>query len=405
VALLFLTASAIANEAVWRAFFERAAELQLQPAVAAAVAAAAQPTAPDAASLAAALGPGRTLHPDVGVFPPWAYPGYRVQHSLMAGADASSTAAAAAAVQKVTAAAAGTRGSPTPAASDSAALTFPAAAQARESGLLHAEIQRLLRQPSPVSSSATPVPKSSSPGQQGALWSAYTQPSTLRDALAAAGLPQPAAVLNSTVLMAQHTARAVQVDPARCAASLSAAHAGGQPPLFSVYVHTPVGQLLPASSLLSGCELRVRLNTTHGYAQHVLAEAEALLLWAALSDPLNTKFVFVSDSSIPLYPPQVRPGTRVAMCAWQVHACCGTSTHKLTHADCSSSGASSCSSGAPGWTRASHQAVTRSCPHGEWWEGTSCVNHLCHTLTHQPPAQVAAPNGHAAVWPSALAQV
>jgi hypothetical protein len=40
-------------------------------------------------------------------------------------------------------------------------------------------------------------------------------------------------------------------------------------------------------------------------AQHVLAEAEVLLLRAALGDAANTKFVMVSDSSIPLYPPQV----------------------------------------------------------------------------------------------------
>jgi hypothetical protein len=40
-------------------------------------------------------------------------------------------------------------------------------------------------------------------------------------------------------------------------------------------------------------------------AQHVLAEAEVLLLRAALGDVANTKFVMVSDSSILLYPPQV----------------------------------------------------------------------------------------------------
>lgn len=83
-------------------------------------------------------------------------------------------------------------------------------------------------------------------------------------------------------------------------------HSAAPPQLFSVYVHTPAGLLLPPNSIFSGCELSMRLNTTRGYAQHVLAEAEALLLYAALADPLNTKFVLVSDSSIPLYPPQVR---------------------------------------------------------------------------------------------------
>jgi hypothetical protein len=75
--------------------------------------------------------------------------------------------------------------------------------------------------------------------------------------------------------------------------------------LFSAYVHTPAGVLLPSDSVLSGCELPVRLNNTNGYAQHVLAQAAALLLAAALTDPLNTKFVLLSDTSIPLYTPQV----------------------------------------------------------------------------------------------------
>jgi hypothetical protein len=99
---------------------------------------------------------------------------------------------------------------------------------------------------------------------------------------------------------------------------VKAAHNGGptsqhQHQLLSVYVHTPGGVLLPSSSVLSGCELSVRLNTTGGYAQHVLAEAAALLLAAALSDPLNTKFVLLSDTSIPLYNPQVSV-TAVTVC-------------------------------------------------------------------------------------------
>jgi hypothetical protein len=92
--------------------------------------------------------------------------------------------------------------------------------------------------------------------------------------------------------------------------------------LFSVYVHTTAGALLPHDSVLSGCELPVRLNTTRGYAQHVLTEAAALLLRAALSDPLNAKFVLVSDTSLPIYPPQVTPQrilnlqTCMHVCSW-----------------------------------------------------------------------------------------
>ncbi|KAF6256320.1 core-2/I-branching enzyme-domain-containing protein [Scenedesmus sp. NREL 46B-D3] len=78
-----------------------------------------------------------------------------------------------------------------------------------------------------------------------------------------------------------------------------------QQQLFSVYVHTPDGLLLPPGSIFSGSELRVSLNTTQGYAQHVLAEAAVLLLRAALQDESNVHFVMVSDTSIPLYPPQV----------------------------------------------------------------------------------------------------
>jgi hypothetical protein len=87
-----------------------------------------------------------------------------------------------------------------------------------------------------------------------------------------------------------------------------------QQQLFSVYVHTTNGVLLPPSSIFSGCELRTRLNTTRGYAQHVLVEAEVLLLRAALGDAANAKFVTVSESSIPLYPPQVS-AVGIKLCA------------------------------------------------------------------------------------------
>jgi hypothetical protein len=40
----------------------------------------------------------------------------------------------------------------------------------------------------------------------------------------------------------------------------------------------------------------------------VLAEAALLLLRAALQDASNVHFAMVSDTSVPLYPPQVRSG-------------------------------------------------------------------------------------------------
>lgn len=76
--------------------------------------------------------------------------------------------------------------------------------------------------------------------------------------------------------------------------------------LFSVYVHTPHGMQLPAGSLFAGCELHDRTNTTNAYGQYPLVEAALLLLQAALHNKANAKFVLVGESSIPLYPPQVR---------------------------------------------------------------------------------------------------
>lgn len=75
--------------------------------------------------------------------------------------------------------------------------------------------------------------------------------------------------------------------------------------LFSVYVHTPPGLLLPQGSLFSGCELDKRSNTANAYAQYPLMDAALLLLQAALANKANTKFVLVGEASIPLYPPQV----------------------------------------------------------------------------------------------------
>lgn len=78
--------------------------------------------------------------------------------------------------------------------------------------------------------------------------------------------------------------------------------------LFSIYVHPPPGLQLPAGSLFSGLELPevLRVNTTQAYAQHAVAQAELALLRAALFDRSNVKFVLVSDSSIPIYQPEVR---------------------------------------------------------------------------------------------------
>lgn len=142
------------------------------------------------------------------------------------------------------------------------------------------------------------------------LWYGYRQLSTMRQALAAAaaaaqGISHSSADNSTGRILAEQQPQQWHTDHNHCLASVRSTADTPAHDLFSVYVHTPAGVLLPQDSLLSGCELPVRLNTSRGYAQHVLAEAGALLLAAALSDPLNTKFVLVSDSSIPLYPPQV----------------------------------------------------------------------------------------------------
>jgi hypothetical protein len=287
VALLFLTKGSIANEAVWRAFFSTAAKLQLAPHVAAAAAAAAQHTSK--ASVADAVGPSTALHPDVGTYPELFYPGFRIQHGLTPGAD----------VQQK-------QPKRVPAQSGqqvSAAVSFPAAAHDWEAQLLQQTVQDLtaeLPQESLLTDAATAA-------WTEPLWNGYRQLSTMRQALAAAaqGISYSSADNSTGRILAEQQPQQWHTDPARCLASVRSTADTLAHELFSVYVHTPAGVLLPRDSLFSGCELPVRLNTSRGYAQHVLAEAGAPLLAAALSDPLNTKFVLVSDSSIPLYPPQV----------------------------------------------------------------------------------------------------
>ncbi|KAJ9533151.1 hypothetical protein QJQ45_018249 [Haematococcus lacustris] len=73
--------------------------------------------------------------------------------------------------------------------------------------------------------------------------------------------------------------------------------------LFSVYVHMQPGGRLPADSVFAGREIGNPVDTSRSYAQPALMQASRQLLAAALADPLNIKFVLLSDSSIPLMPP------------------------------------------------------------------------------------------------------
>lgn len=69
--------------------------------------------------------------------------------------------------------------------------------------------------------------------------------------------------------------------------------------IFSVYIHPHPDHRFPASSFFAGHEIIDRVNVQWG--RHSMIEAERLLLRAALQDPLNSHFVLLCETSIPLY--------------------------------------------------------------------------------------------------------
>ncbi|KAI3426374.1 hypothetical protein D9Q98_008746 [Chlorella vulgaris] len=70
--------------------------------------------------------------------------------------------------------------------------------------------------------------------------------------------------------------------------------------LFSVYVHpSPAGHRLPPDSLFAGRE--VEGGVTARWGNHSMIDAERALLQAALADPLNQRFVLLSETCIPVY--------------------------------------------------------------------------------------------------------
>ena len=72
--------------------------------------------------------------------------------------------------------------------------------------------------------------------------------------------------------------------------------------LFSVYVHAPPSfDGYPAGSLWAGRLIKHRVRTSWG--EHTLVEATRHLLWEAFRDPLNTRFLLISESDIPIYDP------------------------------------------------------------------------------------------------------
>jgi hypothetical protein len=341
VALLFLVrdGSPLPNEPIWRAFLEAAARLQLQPALARAAAKAAQHMA--ATSVQDVLH-GTPLHPSLQPQQPWTYPDYRMQHGLTPGALKLSTREVSMHLKKRISRDNNSSHTSNSSSSSSsrqvpAWMQFSAAAPVTEQTLQENEIERLLQASHTEIAEAysqqqqTQQPRSAPP----AAWDPMLQLSTANQA---AGMEmqqqstgQPLLkMLRDKVLrfLGQRTSKKhrhqQQQQEGEGLQHVKRTHgntADGesthdsrrlplhpvlqQQQLFSVYVHTPHGELLPPGSLFAGCELRWSVNTTNGYAQHVLAEAAVLLLRAALQDRLNTHFVVLSDSSIPIYPPQV----------------------------------------------------------------------------------------------------
>ncbi|KAL4515851.1 hypothetical protein Ndes2437A_g06570 [Nannochloris sp. 'desiccata'] len=72
--------------------------------------------------------------------------------------------------------------------------------------------------------------------------------------------------------------------------------------IFSVYIHAPPSfRGYDFESLWAGKLVRHRVKTSWG--AHTLVEATRHLLWEAFRDPLNTRFLLLSESDIPLYDP------------------------------------------------------------------------------------------------------
>jgi hypothetical protein len=319
VALLFLArdGSPLPNEPVWRAFFEAAARLQLQPAAATAAAAAAECVA--ASNIKDLLG-SRPLHPALQADKPWTYIGYQIQHGMQRGAWRP-------APEQIPRNGSSLRYSNSSSSNQQPAWQqYSAAVLPQEQQLLQQEMQRLLQLAPSTSAMHTNQQQQQQQQQQqtavdqAALWDPLKQLATADQAAAQAAVLHAASVPISSTAAAQSgfTRRPWkrQQRSSHCGSSSSSStdstRRGPLHPvltrqqLFSVYVHTPDGVVMPPDSIFAGSELRVRLNTTMGYAQHVLAEAAVLLLQAALQDELNVQFVMVSDTSIPIYPPQVR---------------------------------------------------------------------------------------------------
>eukprot|EP00884_Botryococcus_braunii_P009898 jgi/Botrbrau1/1890/Bobra.0005s0006.1 len=91
--------------------------------------------------------------------------------------------------------------------------------------------------------------------------------------------------------------------------------------LFTVYIHPkPDFPAYPEGSVFHKREIAVRIHVRWGYHSQTLATRE--LIKAALAEPSNGKFVMLSESCIPLYPPttiylmlSTEPKSRINACS------------------------------------------------------------------------------------------
>lgn len=288
VALLFLVREGIPHEGVWRAFLEKAAGLHLKRLV---------PGPPRRVTPEfVAKGP---LHPPLPKFPEAAYPGYRLQHgvdletlsSLLNDSNGSAWSTA----------------QPGP-------LSLRKALKDKLVGGVRLGVVN------PDDHSQVPQAgrrlRGSVPGGE--------QVEKLDQVVEGSDSSFPAVdpVVHLDYAGSMHWEHAHLVEEVK---RLTAPEGGPEvyasQGLFSIYVHCSLESSFPKGSLFAGREIRDRVNTTNGYAQHVLVQAELALLQAALEDPTNQRFLLVSDQSIPIYPPEVLYAELMAEGQSKVDAC------------------------------------------------------------------------------------
>ncbi|CAD7702190.1 unnamed protein product [Ostreobium quekettii] len=75
--------------------------------------------------------------------------------------------------------------------------------------------------------------------------------------------------------------------------------------LFSIYVNAPESHHFQEGSVFYGRKIPNLVDTEGAYALFLLVQAQMNMLQEALKDPLNKKFVMLSDSTIPVHRPEI----------------------------------------------------------------------------------------------------